>query len=667
MPRDNGNQTDPGTFPDSQFSSLNPMEFDVEQSFDSSDDVDERREQKPTARDNGSPAPYDISAFAQHPMAVGQGVLTPAEDQSGPNPTLRGPEPASGISLAQASVMTNHAGGTAVRQDEDVDTGNFTRNPEPVAGPPPTQVVPISGTEDDDVIFANTGNIPDHWANNVFGLGGNDYIIRDQTGNDGRTVYIDGGNDDDIVSYASANNAISVSLATSYALVAGSTDIDELTSIEGINGTAFGDFLFGSAADNQFLGNDGDDTIDGLGGDDTLWGHAGEDTINGGDGDDLIYGGDDDDELNGGAGSDTVYGGGGDDDIDGGANDDTLRGEDGNDTIAGGHGDDVIYDGIGSDDVSGGGGDDTFYIDDGNDEFSGGSGNDRFYVDGFGDNIINGGINNDTVIFGNAAVIVNLDINWAQRGAEGVDTITGVENIMSGNGADILAGTSSHNFIHAGGGADLVSGLSGDDTIDGAAGADTLWGGDGGDDLTGGSGDDEMWGQDGVDEMYGNSGDDTLNGGDDSDQISGGSGEDRVRGGAGEDWMLGGADADTFVWNAGDADVPAIDQILDFDVNEDMFSFGAGFFDVGPGPINLSSVLMAVPHAGSDALLWADTDTGAGWQVIARLEGVSAAELNVRIQNGTILDVESNFEGPGQLEFEQQHVVQAEPIWDIMA
>jgi len=667
MPRDTGNQSDPGTFPDIQFSGVNPVEFDVEQSFDSSDEADERREQKPAARDNGNPASYDMSAFSHQPIAIGQGILTPEDGQSDLNPTPRGPETAFGTSLETGGVMTNASRSATGREDEEFALGELTRNPEPVAGPPPTQVNPIEGTDDDDVLLANTGNIPANWTRTVSAFGGNDYIIRDQTGYNSKDVEIDGGTGFDMVSYASANDAVFVSLATSAAIVDGSIDMDQLTSIEGINGTAFGDFLFGSAADNQFLGNDGNDTIDGLGGDDTLWGHAGEDTINGGEGDDLIYGGDDDDELNGGAGSDTVYGGDGDDDIDGGNNDDTLRGEDGNDTIAGGHGDDVIYDGIGNDDVTGGVGDDAFYIDDGNDEFSGGSGDDRFYVDGFGNNIINGGANTDTVIFGNAAVIVNLDINWAQRGAEGVDTITGVENIMSGNGADILAGTSSHNFIHAGGGGDLVSGLSGDDTIDGAAGADTLWGGDGGDDLTGGSGDDEMWGQDGVDEMYGNSGDDTLNGGDDSDQISGGTGEDRVRGGAGEDWMLGGADADTFVWNAGDADVPAIDQILDFDVNEDMFSFGAGFFDVGPGPVNLSSVLMAVPHAGSDALLWADTDTGAGWQVIARLEGVSAAELNVRIQNGTILDVESNFEGPGQLEFEQQHVVQAEPIWDIMA
>lgn len=666
MPRDTRNQTDSGIVPDIQFPGLSPMEFDVEPTLDSSDEADERREQKPAARDNGNPGTYDVSAFAHHPMAVGQGILTPADDAPEPNPIPNGQQTQSGISLAEGSTMTNSARDATGREDEDVVMGEFTRNPEPVAGPPPTEVNPITGTEDDDVLLVTTGNTPVNWSGTVGGLGGDDYIVRDQTGVNTFRVLIDGGSDNDMVSYASANNALFASLATSMAIVTGSIEIDELTSIEGINGTAFGDFLFGSAADNQLLGNDGDDTIDGLGGDDTLWGHAGEDTINGGDGDDLIYGGDDDDELNGGAGSDRVYGGDGNDDIDGGSNDDTLRGEDGNDTIAGGQGDDVIYDGIGNDDATGGSGDDTFYVDDGNDEFSGGSGNDRFYVDGFGNNIINGGANNDTVIFGNAAVIVNLDINWAQRGAEGVDTITGVENIMSGNGADILAGTSSHNFIHAGGGNDLVSGLAGNDTIDGAAGADTLWGGDGGDDLTGGSGDDEMWGQDGVDEMYGNSGDDTLNGGDDSDQVSGGSGEDRIRGGAGEDWMLGGSDADTFVWNAGDADVPAIDQILDFNVNQDMFSFGAGFFDAGPGPFNLSSVLMAVPHAGSDALLWADTDTGAGWQVIARLEGVSAAELNVRIQNGTILDVESNFEGPGQFELEQQQVVHAEPVMDFM-
>lgn len=659
MSRDASKLPNPDDPVDLQFFDRIPAEADAEESFDSADD---RREPKTAARENGNPATYDISAFAHQAATVGQAVLTPAQDEE--------PEadPSGSGYAPNSEWRTAGTANRSTRPDGDGGIDQFTRQPEPIAGPPLEQVTNISGTDGDDILFANTGNLPDNWVGSVTAFGGDDYIIRDQTGFNGRDVDINGGSGDDIVSYASANDAVFVSLATSAAIVSGSADMDQLTNVEGINGTAYGDFLFGSAVANRFYGNDGDDTIDGIGGNDTLWGHAGEDTINGGSGNDLIYGGDDDDELNGGSGSDTVYGGDGDDDIDGGSNDDTLYGEDGNDTIVGGHGDDVMHDGSGNDDVSGNGGDDTFYIGDGNDEYSGGSGNDRFYVDGFGDNTIHGGGNNDTVIFGNAAVVVNLDINWAQRGAEGIDTITGVENIMTGNGADILAGTSFDNFIHAGGGNDLASGLAGDDTMDGGSGHDTLWGGDGGDDLTGGSGDDEMWGQDGVDEMYGNSGDDTLNGGDDSDQVSGGSGEDRIRGGAGEDWMLGGADADTFVWNAGDVDVPVIDQILDFNVNEDMFSFGAGFFDAGPGPFSLSSVLVAAPHGGDDTVLWADTDTGAGWQVIARLTDVSAGEVNQRIQNGTILDVETNFDGPGGFELEQHNQGMARfelPIVDV--
>lgn len=669
----------PGAVPDNRFANPSLKEFGGEEPHDSADDNDEGRETERALRKNSSPETYDMSGFVREVMPVGDASSslsdgdepgrTPTDHDLGLNRSGRGLETTYRFPQPENPSAPNgiRDGSETVRGDARID--EFARQPDPIGSPPLQELTTIWGTEGDDVLLATNGNFPGNWSKTVEADGGDDIVIRDQTGDGIHEVFIYGGSGDDTVSYASANAAVFVSLATSLAVLSGSDNIDELIGIEGANGTAFDDFLFGSSGANRLYGNGGNDTIEGIGGNDRLWGHAGEDSINGGSGNDLIQGGDDDDDLDGGSGSDTVYGGDGDDDITGGSNDDTLYGDDGNDTIVGGHGDDVIHDGNGNDVVSGNGGGDVFYIGDGNDTFSGGSGNDRFYVDGFGDNVIQGGNHNDTVIFGNAAVVVNLAIDWAQRGAEGTDTITGVENIMTGNGADLLAGTSFDNFIHSGGGNDVASGLEGDDTINGGSGHDSLSGDGGDDDLIGGSGDDVMWGKQGVDQLDGNSGDDTLYGGDDSDQISGGSGEDRIGGGAGEDWMTGGADADTFVWNAGDVDVPQIDQILDFDVNEDMFSFGAGFFDAGPGPFNLSSVLVAAPHGGGDSVLWADTNSVAGWQVIARLDDVSAGDLNQRIQNGTILDVETGFEGPGGFELGPLNQGMAEfelPVIDVV-
>lgn len=604
---------------------------------------------------------YDISGFSSEPVPQGAPEQRTSIDGRGPATTGR-------LFAREQSDAARYDAANLVSGRDDSGNANaiggvLAGGDGPVAGGDPVEVVTLEGTQWNDVLMATQAAAPAGFQGEVYAKGGDDMIIRDRTGGydaEGGSFLnasIDGGSGFDIINYASLVTGVNVALdpilpASSGTAVQQSGGFpfgtDVLHSIEGVFGTTHDDNIHGDDNANKLWGHDGDDVLEGYGGNDSLWGGIGNDTINGGSGNDYIEGNDNNDHITGGTGSDTIDGGDGNDGIWGGIHADVLHGGSGNDTVFGGSGNDEIHDGDGSDDVHGNSGNDTFFVGDGSDTLAGGSGNDEFHVSGFGDNVINGGIGNDTVIFGNAGVIVNLGIDWANRGVEGIDTITGVENITTGTGADVLAGTDGNNVINSGGGHDLASGLEGHDTMYGGSGEDTLWGNQGNDDLIGGSGNDELWGQEGVDEIYGESGNDTLNGGADSDQISGGADEDRIRGGSGEDWMIGGADADTFVWNAGDVDVPVIDQILDFDVNEDLFSFGAGFFDAGPGPFNLSSVLVAAPHAGGDSLLWADTDTVAGWQVIARLKNVSATDLNEKIQNGSILDVETVFEGPGE-------------------
>ena len=111
---------------------------------------------------------------------------------------------------------------------------------------------------------------------------------------------------------------------------------DELYSIEGVIGSAFGDRC--KPAPRAAL-------IRGLAGDDGLFGLAGNDRLDGGAGND---------GLSGGAGNDTLTGGSGND---------FVRGQFGNDTVSGGSGHDVVDGGAGTDRLAGQGGADQFDFD----------------------------------------------------------------------------------------------------------------------------------------------------------------------------------------------------------------------------------------------------------------------------------------------------------------
>ena len=66
---------------------------------------------------------------------------------------------------------------------------------------------------------------------------------------------------------------------------------DTLTSIEGVSGTQFNDYILGSAAANGLYGQSGNDTLIGGDGNDSLNGGVGADTLVGGAGNDYLDGG----------------------------------------------------------------------------------------------------------------------------------------------------------------------------------------------------------------------------------------------------------------------------------------------------------------------------------------------------------------------------------------
>lgn len=145
------------------------------------------------------------------------------------------------------------------------------------------------------------------------------------------------------------------------------------------------------------------------------------------------------------------------------------------DDIITGDSDDQVYSlGLGDDIAMGQGGDDTLKGGLGNDTLIGGSGDDTLQGDG-GNDILNGGAGTDTIVFtGGKKVTVDLTKSGYQNTGHGRDKIVGVENVISGNGADTLTGNRFGNTLTGNNGNDKLYGNVGADTLYGGAGKDVM-------------------------------------------------------------------------------------------------------------------------------------------------------------------------------------------------
>ena len=211
-----------------------------------------------------------------------------------------------------------------------------------------------------------------------------------------------------------------------------------------------------------------------------------------------ITGNADADTLNGTGGDDIINGLGGDDTIDGGAGFDTINGGDGNDTLTGG-GDgtaETVHGNVGNDSITSTGEGSYF-----------GDGGDDLIVAGLSlgvpDEILDGGDGIDTLD------VTSFTGDYAISLATGTtgfafESFVNFENLVTGDGADTLAGTSGANTIRSGDNKDIVTGGNGADTLIGEGGPDTLFGNAGNDTLFGGTGDDKLIGGVGKDTMTGN-------------------------------------------------------------------------------------------------------------------------------------------------------------------
>jgi Ca2+-binding RTX toxin-like protein len=127
-----------------------------------------------------------------------------------------------------------------------------------------------------------------------------------------------------------------------------------------------------------------------------------------------------------------------------------LRGNAGDDNLIGGAGNDYINGGSGKDFLSGGPGDD-------------------WLVAGPDPDMIDGGDGNDTVDFSASTEGVTVDLRIGLKAIAGLggyaqgDLLSGVENVIGSNFADVLTGDEGDNRIYGGGGADMMSGGGGSD------------------------------------------------------------------------------------------------------------------------------------------------------------------------------------------------------------
>ncbi len=264
-----------------------------------------------------------------------------------------------------------------------VDLVRVEENTGEAAGDTYNSIENITGSDHDDILRGNGQ------ANTILGEGGND-ILMGRGGND----ELDGGDGIDTVSYEEAGNRVVVLLSQNPEAVGNGTEgTDQLTSIENVIGSAFGDRLVGDANDNHLQGGAGADVLVGLAGNDTLEGDAGDDDLTGSGGNDILRGGADNDTLNGLGGADLMEGGDGDDQIFAGLGVDTVQGGDGNDRVFGNFGADLINGNDGNDDIRAGGSSDTLFGDAGNDKIVGGNGKDILFG-GAGNDVLTGGNGN---------------------------------------------------------------------------------------------------------------------------------------------------------------------------------------------------------------------------------------------------------------------------------
>ena len=318
----------------------------------------------------------------------------------------------------------------------------------------------LRGGDDDDQIAGRAGD------DMLFGQNGDDIL----EGGAGADV-LNGGAGTNTASY-STSAGLTVDLVVT-GNNTGDAVGDTFISIQNLEGSAFGDTLWGSFGNNQ---------LDGLGGNDFLRGRAGNDTLQGGDGND---------QLDGGAGADVLDGDGGVNTANylssgigltidltnpgnntGDAAGDTyfsvqnVQGTFQDDTITGDGQDNLLIGSTGNDTLFGLAGDDTLT----------GQGGDDILVGGAGADTLQGGVGNDIASYqdAGAGVFADLIVTGLNTGDAAGDSYNAIRGLIGSDHADTLRGQFGTNSLDGGDGDDTLLGRGGSDTKTGGLGSDTF-------------------------------------------------------------------------------------------------------------------------------------------------------------------------------------------------
>ncbi|OYU34569.1 calcium-binding protein [Novosphingobium sp. PASSN1] len=299
--------------------------------------------------------------------------------------------------------------------------------------------------------------------------------------------------------------------------------VSQLSKVEEVLGSGFGDKITGNRLANLLKGMAGDDLLDGGGGNDTLDGGAGTDRLDGGAGDDTYVITDALDQIIEAAdgGSDTVrtaitwklagnvenleLTGSAAADGTGNAGANRLVGNAGANVLMGYDGKDELDGRAGADRLDGGSGDDIYLVTRFADHTtaeitdSGSGGRDelriattaagRFtaYAGEAGLERVVIGTGTDAVSDRSGTAAIDLDLAALRKGAVIIGN-AGINGMIGTAGDDLIGGGLGSDTLSGSDGADTLFGEIGRDVLNGGNGADLLYGGEGADRLTGGTG-----------------------------------------------------------------------------------------------------------------------------------------------------------------------------------
>lgn len=143
------------------------------------------------------------------------------------------------------AVYTNSSAGISIGLDGRVGHGGEAEGDRLV------NIETVYGTAYDDSLIGNTGN------ETLYGGSGNDFLA-----GGGGADKLDGGGGVNTVSYGTSNAGVSVNLATGLG-AGGDAQGDQLTYINNLIGSSFGDTLIGDGQDNTLTGGAGADSLNG--------------------------------------------------------------------------------------------------------------------------------------------------------------------------------------------------------------------------------------------------------------------------------------------------------------------------------------------------------------------------------------------------------------------